>query len=215
MVGFFKLFLLVLLILVEIVTIDKLFETVTLKSSDKNYKKKLFLKNMVELLILIIFIFILVYKYLEYYSVPTKDAVNVAIILSFMVLVIFLVQNKRELNILLSEGFSNTEHFGECPVNEQNIPFLDEKKIFSLVPAIYRDMLSENDRYKIACKYPFYIEDSITKGPSLLPDEVEYRVDISNYLTIIEEEEFDETDVHPYPAVINYSGKTGQAQFLF
>ena len=214
MVGFFKLFLLVLLILVEIVTIDKIFETVTLKSSEKNYKKKLFLKNMVELLILIIFIFILVYKYLEYYSVPTKDAVNVAIILSFLVVVIFLVQNKRELNILLSEGFSNTEHFGECPVNEQNIPFLDEKKIFSLVPAIYRDMLSENDRYKIACKYPFYIEDNLEE-PIRLPGEDEDRIDISNYLTIIEEEEFDEKDVQPYPAVINYSDKTDDATFYF
>ena len=214
MIGFFKLFLLVLLILVEIVTIDKIFDTVTLKTSDKNYKKKLFLKNMVELLILIIFIFILVYKYLEYYSVPTKDAVNVAIILSFLVLIVFVVQNKRELNILLSEGFSNKEHFGECPANQHNIPFLDEKKIFSLVPAIYRDILSENDRYKIACKYPFYIENNLDKSIRVTGD-TEDRVDISKYLTILEEEEFDDKDVQPYPAVINYNGNTGPAQFLF
>ena len=224
MIGFFKLFILVLLILIEIIIIDRIFNTINLKKgSTKNYSKKLLLKSVMELLVLLIFIFVLVTKYLQNYGVSGKDSVNIALIISFLVVVIFVFQNQKELNHILQNGFSNIEAFTECKADEKDVPYLDKGKTFSLVPAIYRDTLSYNDRFRIACKYPFYIADNIDlklfegeceQGNDCEDDEEEHRLDIAKYLTILDDEVFDEHDKDVYSIVIQQPD-SDEAKFYF
>ena len=84
---------------------------------------------MIELLALIILIFILVYKYLEYYNVKTNDAINVSFIMCFLVMIIFLFQNRDQLQLIYNPIFS--EDFGVCKTDELKLPYLEIKiKLF-------------------------------------------------------------------------------------
>ena len=84
------------------------------------------------------------------------------------------------------------------------------------MPAKYKDVLSLEDRYRMQCKYPFYIIDNLNKNHKLKPDspyDTDYKINIGDYLTIINEETFDKND--KFRAKIVVKDENGQSQFLF
>ena len=156
MINFFTLILLALLILLKIILVTAIFNNVSFKEDNKNYKTKILVRDILEALLLICVIFVLVVKYLEFINVSSKTAHRWGIVSAFVTLILYIILNLNFLNKYYKETFQ-CQSVSE--LHSDKIDYLTESKVFSLVPSQTMIKCNEKNIYSHENKYPFSFGD--------------------------------------------------------
>ena len=156
MINFFTLVLLALLILLKIILVTAIFNNVSFKEDNKNYKTKILVRDILEALLLICVIFVLVVKYLEFINVSSKTAYTWGIVSAFITFVLYILVNLNFLNKYYKETFQ-CQSVSE--LHNDKIDYLTDSKVFSLVPSQTMIKCNEKNIYSHENKYPFSFGD--------------------------------------------------------
>ena len=132
MINFFTLILLALLILLKIILVTAIFNNVSFKEDNKNYKTKILVRDILEAFLLICVIYVLVVKYLEFINVPSNTANTWGSVSAFVTLVLYVLLNLNFLKKYYKETFQ-CESVSE--LHRDKIDYLTDSKVFSLVPS--------------------------------------------------------------------------------
>ena len=152
MINFFTIVLLGLLILLKVILVTSLFKNIEISRSDKHFKTKTIIKDTVEGLLLLIIIFLLVYKYLQFMGTSNVGAYRVAILAIVLVFIFYVILNAEHFSKTLKENFK-CKTVDDLEINDTD--FLTEDKIFSIVPSNVRASCSGKDMYNFGNLYPF------------------------------------------------------------
>jgi len=156
MINFFTLILLALLVLLEVILVTAIFKNITFSKQDKHYKNKVMTRDILELILLISVIFLLVYKYLQFMNISNTNAYKSAIIIVIITIIVYVYINYDFLKSIFVENF-------ECATVDdlqgEQIKYLTDDKVFSMVPANARMGCSGKDMYAFGNLYPFHSID--------------------------------------------------------
>ena len=156
MINFFTLVLLALLVLLKVILVSAIFKNITFSKQDKHYKNKVLMRDLLEVILLVSVIFLLVYKYLEFMNISSVNAYKSAITVVLITIVFYVFINYDFFKTMYTENF-------ECSTVDDlqgdQIKFLTDSKVFSMVPAQARDECSGKDMYAFGHRYPFHSID--------------------------------------------------------
>ena len=156
MINFFTLILLALLILLKIILVTAIFNNISFKEDNKNYKTKILVRDILEAFLLICVIYVLVVKYLEFINVPSNTANTWGSVSAFVTLILYVLLNLNFLNKYYKETFQ-CESVSE--LHSDKIDYLTDSKVFSLVPSQTMIKCNEKNIYSHENKYPFSFGD--------------------------------------------------------
>jgi hypothetical protein len=156
MINFFTLILLALLILLKIILVTAIFNNVSFKEDNKNYKTKVLVRDILEAFLLICVIFVLVVKYLEFINVSSKTAYTWGIVSAVVTLVLYVLLNLNFLSKYYKETFQ-CQSVGE--LHSDKIDYLTDSEVFSLVPSQTMIQCNNKNIYSHENKYPFSFGD--------------------------------------------------------
>jgi len=151
------------LVFVEVILVTYIFNTIHFSKTDRHYRMKEIIRDTLEVLILLILIYILVSKYLEYMVETPQLASKAGMYVALIVFVFWLYFNVDIIrNVLVSipkngGNSNNKENF-----NENNLPeYVNNNKVFSNYPA---QMRSLNKQFNPSFNnvYPFDTDNTIS-----------------------------------------------------
>ena len=151
------------LVFVEVILVTYIFNTIHFSKNDRHYRMKEIIRDTLEVLILLILIYILVSKYLEYMVESPQLASKAGMYVALIVFVFWLYFNVDVIrNALVSapkngENSKNKENF-----NENNLDkYVNNNKVFSNYPAQMRTL---NKRFNPSFNniYPFDTDNTIS-----------------------------------------------------
>ena len=140
----------------KIILVTAIFNNVSFKEDNKNYKTKVLVRDILEAFLLICVIFVLVVKYLEFINVSSKTAYTWGIVSAVVTLVLYVLLNLNFLSKYYKETFQ-CQSVGE--LHSDKIDYLTDSEVFSLVPSQTMIQCNNKNIYSHENKYPFSFGD--------------------------------------------------------
>ena len=142
-----SIFLLAILVLIQIMLVSQIFNSIKIPKGVSHYKKRLIIKDLMELCFMTLVIFLLSLNYLEFMGLNFKCSLKWSLMIVLLVIVGYVVSNYKE----IMEGF--TENIENIENNENN-------NVSGYIAENYSSGKNPESIYRFNHLYPFSLDDS-------------------------------------------------------
>ena len=134
-----SIFLLAILVLIQIMLVSQIFNSIKIPKGVSHYKKRLIIKDLMELCFMTLVIFLLSLNYLEFMGLDFKCSLKWSLMIVLLVIVGYVVSNYKE----IMEGFTE---------NNNNVS--------GYIAENYSSGKNPESIYRFNYLYPFSLDDS-------------------------------------------------------
>ena len=139
-----SIFLLAILVLIQIMLVSQIFNSIKIPKGVSHYKKRVIIKDLMELCFMTLVIFLLSLNYLEFMGLDFKCSLKWSLMIVLLVIVGYVVSNYKE----IMEGFS------------ENIENNDKNNVSGYIAENYSFGKNPESIYRFIHLYPFSLDDS-------------------------------------------------------
>ena len=139
-----SIFLLAILVLIQIMLVSQIFNSIKIPKGVSHYKKRVIIKDLMELCFMTLVIFLLSLNYLEFMGLDFKCSLKWSLMIVLLVIVGYVVSNYKE----IMEGFS------------ENIENNDKNNVSGYIAENYSFGKNPESIYRFNHLYPFSLDDS-------------------------------------------------------
>ena len=142
-----SIFLLAILVLIQIMLVSQIFNSIKIPKGVSHYKKRLIIKDLMELCFMTLVIFLLSLNYLEFMGLNFKCSLKWSLMIVLLVIVGYVVSNYKE----IMEGFTE---------NIENIENIENNDVSGYIAENYSFGKNLESIYRFNHLYPFSLDDS-------------------------------------------------------
>ena len=140
-----SIFLLAILVLIQIMLVSQIFNSIKIPKGVSHYKKRLLIRDLMELCFMTLVIFLLSLNYLEFMGLTVKSSLKWSSIIVIIVIVGYVINNYKQ----IMEGFNN-----------------DKNNISGYIADNYSFGKNPEAVYRFNHLYPFSLDDRGKHVPS-------------------------------------------------
>jgi len=148
-----SIFLLAILVLIQIMLVSQIFNSIKIPKGVSHYKKRVIIKDLMELCFMTLVIFLLSLNYLEFMGLDFKCSLKWSLMIVLLVIVGYVVSNYKE----IMEGFTE---------NKENKENNDKNNISGYIAGNYSFGKNPEAVYRFNHLYPFSLDERGTNIPS-------------------------------------------------